>query len=145
MNAPSRIPASEAARILAAEGLKKRDRIEDKIQQSFAEWCRLALRDDVLFFAISNEAGYENAAHFARMGMQVGAADFCVIHNSYTYFIEFKRPKSKGKKAGAQSEDQRAFQRRAEMAGAFYFIARSSVEAINFLSRHGVPHREKRA
>jgi hypothetical protein len=55
-----------------------------------------------------------------------GVPDIIVVHVGRPYFLEVKRPKS------YQSPEQRAFQKLAEAAGAYYAVVRSieDVEAL---------------
>lgn len=66
------------------------------------------------------------------MGVVPGVPDFClVLDGGRAAFLELKDRK------GRQIDSQKAFQARAEAAGAFYEIARTSDEVIGILKGWG--------
>lgn len=68
------------------------------------------------------------AGKLKAMGVVPGVPDFClVLDGGRAAFLELKARK------GRQQDSQKAFQARAEAAGAFYEIARTSDEVIGIL------------
>ena len=142
MNAPSRVRRDEIGRFLAkgktAKGAKAQH-LEGEIQSAFAQWCKLCLADDVLWFSIPNEGArpFTQTAALLRMGMRKGASDFLIIYEGRAHFIEFKGPK------GNIRPDQRRFLVDVESAGAQIAICRSSEAAIGQVEAWGIPHKDK--
>lgn len=95
-------------------------------------------RRDVLAFHVPNGdlRDPRTASRLSRMGVVPGVADFCVIVDGRSHFVELKTA------TGRLSRHQHDFWEAATEAGAGYHIARSMPELIRILDGIGAiePH-----
>jgi hypothetical protein len=107
-----------------------RNRPEEALQRSVAQYLDIALPEDAEWFAISNgfkrskaEAGVAKA-----MGQKAGVPDVEIIHRGRAIFIELKAP---GRKL---SERQHETTRSLVKAGAYVAMCSSLSEVEEYLS-----------
>ena len=144
----------------------RRERIEDEIQKAIVAFHGAALVSplDAILFAIPNGERRDaitakrlvgnrprddlgplsDALRITPLGLGVlpGAPDLALLTAGPTVtWIEVKRPKFDGLRAGRQQETQRAFQRVATSLGHDYRILRSVEAYQDLLIERGVPLR----
>lgn len=91
---------------------------ERELQIECVEWFRKKYRNS-LIVQVPNEACFNRAKEFKKMGMLKGASDVYVVHRGQVLFVEFKADD------GVQSREQRAFQHKVEALGFRYYIIKS--------------------
>ncbi len=128
--------------------MSKRSNPETRLQIVVVEYLNLVLPPKAVFWAVLNERK-ETAARGAlmnAMGRHPGASDLMVLYEGVLRCIELKteRNRAYGTRKTYQTEDQKAFQGRAERAGAWYAVCRNTDEVGEFLASHGVPLRLSR-
>lgn len=107
-----------------------RNRPEETLQRSVAQFLDVALPDDAVWFAIPNgykrtkaEAGIAKA-----MGQKAGIPDLCIIHEGNPIFIELKA------KGGRVSPAQQHMQYDLTFAGAHATTCYSLQEVESYLT-----------
>ncbi len=115
----------------------KRGQAEAKLQMVFAQFLRLVLPRDAMFFSIPNEGarGESATGKLVAMGLYPGAADLIVLYRGLAYLVEIKLETSKayGTSRTYQSAEQKGFQAHAERAGVPYRVCRNTDELALFL------------
>jgi transposase len=116
----------------------KRRHLEDDLQIAVADYLRLAVPGDVLWFHVPN-GGKRNkitASILKKMGVRRGVADILFFRESLQKLaIEMKT------QDGSQSKEQKDFERLWTLAGGIYVIARSidevkdTLRSLGFLQR----------
>lgn len=109
---------------------------ETKIQHTCVEWFRITFPHVAgLLFAIPNGGIRTKKSGFMRKyeGAIAGIADLILLfpcNGKCSLCIEMKTPHVKGKKAGAQSEAQRDWQKLVEGYGSVYVVCHGIIEFI---------------
>jgi hypothetical protein len=107
---------------------------ETKIQSACVLWFRMQY-PDIVIYAIPNGGKRDKitAAILQREGVLEGVADLFIMHAVLPYngyYIETKTVK------GSQSDEQKAFQAKAEAAGYKYDLIRSEDEFIKAVNAY---------
>src|SRR6185295_12982606 len=107
---------------MRSSALRRKRPLESEIQSSICDY--LTLRHHFFFRANNIPAFNRNtngSITMRRLPKHTprGIADIIVVHTGFPYFLEVKRPGT------YQSAEQKAFQKQAEKAGAFYSVVRS--------------------
>lgn len=121
----------------STKGKRKVSHEESDIQTEFFEKVKLFFPQipDKLLFAVPN-GGSRHKAEAKRMkgeGVKPGVSDVILLIPKKGYaslLIEFKT------KTGKQSDDQKEFQRQAEMCGSKYVVVRSASKAIEVMNEY---------
>lgn len=106
---------------------------ETALQKTVVALLRWSARRGVIWNSVPNE-GKRTPAEAERLkaiGMLPGAADLHICIDGRCHWLELKSEK------GRQTEEQKAFELRCEMAGAPYALARSFEEARAILISWG--------
>lgn len=127
---------------------------ESDLQKSIIQWCRSHIKNDVIYWATSNErkAKPQHIATLKAMGMLPGVSDLIFLYCHTTgveiLFIELKRPTTykTGKRGkpivdvtgGIQSDSQKDFQRRLENIDGVYHIADNLMDFIYLMRKYGL-------
>jgi len=127
---------------------------ESALQKLIIQWCRSHIKEDVLYWATSNErkAKPQHMAALKAMGMLPGVSDliflFCDDIGLEAIFIELKRPASykmgrRGKQiinipGGIQSDRQKDFQKRLENIGGTYVLIDNLKHFICLIRNYGL-------
>lgn len=84
---------------------------ERSLSFSVTEFLSVILDDSVMWthFPAGEARKKKTAGLLKRMGTKAGWADYILLHGGKTYFIELKRPKAAGVRAGILSDEQRDF------------------------------------
>jgi hypothetical protein len=95
---------------------------------------RLAWKSDFLLIHIANERKCtpKQGAFLKAMGVKSGVADYMVLSEGFTGFIEFKKPK------GRQTQTQKEFQQSVESFNMSYELAYSVSDGLDILQRWGL-------
>ncbi len=120
---------------LNARNLKKP---EDILSHNLAIWLRNEALSGIplIFFHVPNESftSYSYAQKLNAIGRISGAPDFVIASNGKVIFLELKAP---GKNRSTKlSENQKAFQKWADMSGTPYFVVDSLDEAKHIIKEH---------
>ena len=115
----------------------KHDNPEARIQEEFFRQVPVLFPTlpEKLIYAVPN-GGSRNkieAANMKRQGVKAGVSDVILQIPKKGYAclcLEFKTP------TGRQSDEQKEYQRQAEMAGSKYVIVRSVIQAINVVNEY---------
>lgn len=91
---------------------------EKELQIQCVEWFRKNHRNS-LIVQVPNEACFNRASEFKKMGMLKGASDVYIVHRGQVLFVEFKA------EDGCQSREQKAFERKIRRLGFEYYIVKT--------------------
>ncbi len=119
----------KAKRVISHEEADMQAEFFDKVKFFFPKL------PDKLLFAIPNGGSRHKieAKNMKRQGIKAGVADVILLiprKGFASLCLEFKT------KTGRQSDDQKEFQRQAEMCGSKYVVVRSAAGAINEMRKY---------
>ena len=104
----------------------RRNRPEEALQRTVAEYLDLALPKDAVWFHVPNGGGRSKAeaGAFKAMGVKAGVPDVYILHEGKSLFIELKPPRR------YLSKDQKEMGARLVNAGAVFAVCRSLESVI---------------